>query len=99
MTTFRKEPTPSELMDLSIGAKYLQLKEPLSNDIQKMIQGVENRVYVAISQGQLTPEYAMQAWYEMHSYHRLMQKFNQRIQVGVNAGENLAPSIGESNGN
>lgn len=97
MTTYRKDPTIGELMDLSIGAKYQQLKEPLTNDLQKLKSGVETRVFTAISKGNLTPELALQAWYEVHSYHRLMQKFNQRIEIGINEGENLSPQIGDSN--
>jgi len=76
-------------MDLSLGAKYQGLAEPLTADIAKLKTQVEQKVYQEISTGALTPEKALLAWYEMHSYHRLLQKFNKQIKVGVATGEAL----------
>jgi hypothetical protein len=98
MPKFSTEPTPDQLLELATGAKYQALAEPLNADMNKLKLQVEQRVYKAISTGTLTPEMALQAWYEMHSYHRLIQKFNQRIKMGVSQGEALSPQIGEDNG-
>lgn len=92
---FSHEPTPEQLAELSLGAKYLSLQAPITEDIQKMIRQAENRVFQAISDGSLTPEMALQGWYEVNSYHRLLQKFNQRIKMGQSQGETL---LGEANG-
>lgn len=98
MPKFAVEPTPDQLLDLATGAKYQALQEPLNADISKLMRQVEQRMYTAISTDKLTPEMAVRAWYEMHSYFRLLQKFNQRIKVGVAQGEALSPQIGEDNG-
>ncbi|HEY6018501.1 MAG TPA: hypothetical protein VIY48_00940 [Candidatus Paceibacterota bacterium] len=96
---YRKEPKPEQLMALDLGAKYQQLQAPLTADVRKMIQSVENKVFAAIQQKEFTPDMAYQAWHEVHAYHRLLQKFNQRIKIGVSEGEELAPTLnGEDNG-
>lgn len=95
----KANPHPDSLLALSLGAKYQQLQEPLTEDVNKMIRQVEARVFTAISKGELTPDGAVQAWHEIHAYHRLLQKFDQRIKIGVSEGENLAPTLnGEDNG-
>lgn len=92
MMKFSTEPTPEQLADLNLGAKYLSLQQPLTEDIQKLLRQTEQRVYTAISQGQLTPDAALQAWYEHLAYHRLIQRFNQRIKQGQSVGETLGPT-------
>ena len=86
---YSQEPTPEQLLDLSQGAKLSALAEPLTEDIQKLMQQAQTRVYTAISTGQLTPEMAVQAWHEMNAYHRILQRFNQKVKVGQATAEAL----------
>lgn len=92
MMKFSTEPTPEQLADLNLGAKYLSLQQPLTDDIQKLLRQTEQKVYTAISANTLTPDMALQAWYEHLAYHRLIQRFNQRIKMGETVGENLGPT-------
>jgi len=92
---FSSEPTPEQLADLNLGAKFQSLQAPLTADIEKLKRQTEQVVYTAIAQHTLTPEQALQAWYEHLSYHRLLQRFNQRIKIGEAAGNALQPLTGE----
>jgi hypothetical protein len=99
MATYRKEPHPNSLLALSLGAKYQELQAPLTEDIEKMVRSVEARVFSLIARGELTPDQALQSWHEVHAYHRLLQKFDQRIKIGIAEGEELSPILnGEQNG-
>lgn len=86
---FTSEPTPEQLLDLSAGAKLAALREPLTEDLQTLRNQVYNKVFTAISKGELTPDMAVQAWHEVHAYHRIQQKINQRVKVGQSISEQL----------
>lgn len=86
---FTREPTPEELLDLSEGAKLASLREPLSQDLETLKKQVYNKVFTAISKGELTENLAVQAWHEVHAYHRIQQKINQRVKVGQSVSAEL----------
>jgi hypothetical protein len=86
---FTREPTPSELLDLSEGAKLASLQQPLSEDLAKLREQVYAKVFTAISKGELTADAAIQAWHEVHAYHRIQQRINQRVKVGQSVSANL----------
>lgn len=86
---YTSEPTPEQLLDLSQGAKLAALAEPLSADLGKLMEQSMNKVFIEIANGTLTPDLALQAWYELNAYQRLLQRFNQRIKVGQSISAQL----------
>lgn len=86
---FSSEPTVDQLLDLSQGAKLAALVQPLTEDLNKLAEQTQARIFTAISKGEMTPEMAVQGWHELHSYHRLLQRYNQRIKIGQSVGEAL----------
>lgn len=86
---YTSEPTPEQLLDLSQGAKLSALQQPLEEDLAKLREQVYQRVFMAISKGELDPNAAVQAWHEVHAYHRIQQKINQRVRLGQSVAQQL----------
>lgn len=86
---FTSEPTPEQLLDLSQGAKLAALQDPLNQDLAKLREQVYQKVFTAISRGELTPDAAVQYWHEVHAYYRIQQRINQRVTMGRNTAAEL----------
>lgn len=77
----KKEMTPEQIEQFRIAADLQSVLPSITTEIDAMAKSVMNRVYMAISKGELTPEEAMSYWMEMYSYHRLAGRLNTRADM------------------
>lgn len=77
----KQELTPEDVEQLRLSAELQSVLPTITGEIDAMSKSVMNRVYIAISKGELTPEEAMSYWMEMYSYHRLTGRLNGRAKL------------------
>lgn len=79
-------PSFEELGTIRKGAEMQNMKPYLDNEIAGMQKAVVSSVLAAVNNGNLTAEMALSKWMEYISYQKLLQKFEQRINIGVSIG-------------
>lgn len=79
-------PNPAELQAIRYGADLTNYKPYIDNEIANMQKAVVSSVLAAVNNGSLTSEMALSKWMEYIAYQKLIQKFDQRIAVGVSVG-------------
>lgn len=79
-------PTPEELGLIRSGAEIQNMKPYINNEVAALQKAVVSSVLSAVNSGTLTPEIAMSKWMEYVAYQKLLQKFDQRITVGISVG-------------
>jgi len=65
----------------------------LEADIKKLIEALENRTYMELEQGKLTPERALNAWIEKNTYRKLLSRYSQRMEVARQAATGVAKML------
>lgn len=79
-------PSYEELGLIRHGAEIQQMKPYMDNEIAGMQKAVVSSVLAAVNNGSLTAEIALSKWMEYIAYQKLIQRFDQRIAIGVSIG-------------
>lgn len=69
------------LGQLRTSAEMAQLKPYMDTEVAAMQKAVVNSVLAAVNSGTLTPEMAMSKWMEYVAYHKMTQRFSQKIKM------------------
>lgn len=81
------------LANMRMGAEISSALPAIEEEVTKMQKGIVNSVLTDIQNGKFTPEVAYQRWIEYSSATRLLQRFNQKVRVGVSVGEQHTDEI------
>lgn len=84
---------PKALGDVRNVAFLREVMPVLDAKVEEMVKALENRVYMDLQQGILTPERALEAWIEKLSYRKLISKLDQSLKMGQYQGEKLASEL------
>ena len=87
------QPTPDQLGQIRTGAEMANMLPYIKVEAEGRMHGVQNRVFMAIAQGKLTPELAMTAWHEMAAYRNMLKSYETHVKVGVSLAEKHSQSI------
>ena len=85
--------TVEELSQIQTGARLSGALPYLKAEVDRMQEAIENRVFSQLSAGVLTPEAALLAWQEKIALRSMLRRIEQRVSVGVSAGERAAPAL------
>ena len=73
----------ASIRDVSVIGNFLPYIE---REIEALTTAIDNKAYVAVAEGTLTPEKAVNYWIEKAAFRKLLQKFNLRVRVGQSVG-------------
>lgn len=88
-------PDEKDLERLSDGAKLANLLPYLEAEIDKMEEGLINRVLGKMNKGELTPEEALSAWSQFSAYRTLRKRFSSKVRMGQSAAARVKPELDE----
>lgn len=71
----------AEIHQLRVGAKLASSMPEIADEVDKMIKSTQNKVFMKINKGELTPDQALSYWMEVYSYVRLLQRFETNVAV------------------
>lgn len=84
---------PEEMAKISEGARLAGFLPYIEQEVAKMERMVENKAYLHIMKGTLTPEMALNYWLEKKAYHSLLTRFEQKVKIGQLAGNRLGVEL------
>ena len=87
------EPTFQELDKISTGAYVAGIMPTVEREIAEMAMVVQRKVFGAIRDGTLTPDMAVNAWYEVYSFQSLLRRLEKKVKVGQHVGERVADKL------
>lgn len=79
-----------EIRNVAIIQSFLPYLEA---ELAKMDRALENRVLTALEHGELTPQQALEAWYEKATYTKLIRRLTQTVRVGQTKGAAFANEL------
>jgi len=82
-----------KMAEVSRGLAAGSLVHLLEEEIGKLQREVDGRVETQMATGGLTPEVALQAWYEKMAYRRLLKRLTTTADLGRVASEQLSPQM------
>lgn len=71
----------AEIHKLRAAAKLASSMPEIADEVDKMIKSTQNKVFMKINKGELTPDQALSYWMEVFSYVRLLQRFETNVAV------------------
>lgn len=86
----------SEALDIAAamdGAHLAGMLPYLVAELKKMEEGVIVRLDNLMRDQKLTPELAQMAAIELLGYRRLSRRFDQKVRIGISAGQRVAPIL------
>lgn len=78
----QNDPTPDELAEIRQIARINNFMPDIQALSDKRIESITNRVMLAISQGELTPEAAFSAWHEVSAYRKMLKSLTVKTKIG-----------------
>lgn len=75
-----------DLGAIRLGAELQNMKPIIGAELSMMQKAIINSVLSAVNSGQLTPEMALSKWMEYIAYQKIIQRIDQRIEVGKSVG-------------
>lgn len=87
------EVDPKTLGIVMEGAQLAHSMPYIDEQLGKMEALVKRRVFNAIADGALTPEMALNAWFELHSYAMLNRRLDQKVQFATSNRQKVDHSL------
>jgi hypothetical protein len=89
----KADPTPEQMSTIRRGAEMSNMLPYISSEIEGMMKSVQNKVFVAIANGTLTPEMAVSTWHEMAAYRNLLKRYETHVRVGTSLADKHITSL------
>lgn len=71
----------AEIRKLRTAAKLASSMPEIADEVAGMVKATQNKVFMKINKGELTPDQALSYWMEVYSYVRLLQRFETNVAV------------------
>lgn len=87
------EPKPEDMLDIRNVALLAEIIPIVTAEVMQMTRALENRMANAITNKEMTPDMAVQAWYEKYAYRKLLTSLNQKVRLGQSKGAAVADGL------
>lgn len=86
-------PEPKDLASIQDSARLTGFLPYLDNELRRMEEVLDTKIFILLDKGELTPEAAKDAWIEKRAIRRLGRRFDQRVKLGVSTGARLHEAL------
>jgi len=84
---------PNDLRSIRDVQIMESLRPYLEAEVDKQINAVQNRVLSQLERGELDPQLALNAWVEVQTLRKLVNKFKQTVRMGQSKGQTYASEL------
>jgi len=86
-------PSPTQMRQVTDGAASAALLPHIQQETEAMERTIITRTTMALRDGKLTPEAALEAWRELAATRRLLKSFQTRVTIGAGVADEIADQL------